>query len=338
MLMHPHIDFASLRGNPLKVSLRDACCKDSHRVMARGVACGVLMGALGLTNALAQGTGASANLERSAQNGEERAPESHSRVTLATDLYVRGNPEGVMLLTGPIYRHTYSLGSGVLLRDLYIQAGGFVGANPAYGQAAAFVEWVPIAPLQLKAQVDGFGFFGANGARLAFPSADSPYGRDEQSDLRGAEESGIGRRALLSATLRAKLGPVILRNQFDAARYRMADEPGYYLEWEYDTLVAEKDWIFFDRAAAMGVFWAGEGDEILLLGPGYEWTHAHGAGITRHRAELLFYYEPATRWAGFDRPRIFAVAGVNLKDRNREHQPFAVVGVGADFDLWSTRR
>lgn len=297
-----------------------------------GSACGAVVA---LTVSI--GAAAQAGQPQPTNSGTAEPPiaASFSRLSLVSDIYVRVNPEGVMLFAGPVYHHGYSLGSHVLLRNLYIRGGLLLGTNPAYGQASAFVEAVPVALLQLKAQVDGFGFYGANGALLRFPNADSRFGRSEQQDLRGQETTGTGYRVLLTPVLRARVGAMVARNQTDVAYYQLATERGYYLEWEYDTLLKNRDWVVANRAALLGVLWEGQEDESLLLGPAHEVTHAVGTDITRHRLELMVYFEPATRWLGLDRPRLFGLTGVNLSDRNREHQPFLLLGAGADFDVWS---
>ncbi|HEY5955794.1 MAG TPA: hypothetical protein VIV60_04540 [Polyangiaceae bacterium] len=279
---------------------------------------------------------ARANQQHSAESlAKPLVTSSSSRLSIVSDLYVRVNPEGVMLYVGPVYNHAYSLGSSILLRNLYVRGGLLLGSNPAYGQASAFVEASPLAVLQLKVQADWFGFYGANGALLRFADRDSRFGRSEQKSLKGQEATGTGYRVLLTPVLRARVGPIVARNQTDVAYYQLDSEPGYYLEWEYDTLLKNRDWVVSNRAALLGVLWEGKGTETLLLGPAHEVTHAFGTDITRHRLELMIYLEPATRWLGLDRPRLFGLTGLNLRDRNRDNQPFLVVGAGADFDIWS---
>jgi hypothetical protein len=256
-----------------------------------------------------------------------------ARTTVTADLYGRAAPSGAMLLVGALRRWDESDGDSLLLRGRYVQVGAAVGSNPAYAQGGVFGEWVPLAPLQLRAQYDAFAFFGAHGALLRFPSASARFGSSEIAALSGAEERGVGHRLMATPTLRARVGPVLLRNQTDLAWYRLSGRDGWYYESEYDTLLASSDFVISNRLAALVPLWQGAGDAVLLAGPAYEATHARKADITRRRVEGVVFWSPAERLRALARPRLLAVFGVNLEDRNRKGEAFAVAGAGADFDL-----
>jgi hypothetical protein len=256
-----------------------------------------------------------------------------TRTTVHADAAARLAPNGVMLFAGVLRRWSVADGDGALLRGRHLEFGGAVGVNPAYTQGGAHVEWVPIAPLQLRAQYDLYGFFGANGALLRFPSASSRFGDDQIKAARGSETSGIGQRLLFSPVLRARLGRVLLRSQTDIAWFALSSTAGWFYEWEYDTLLARRDLLVSNRTTVLFELWRGAGEATVLAGPGYEVTHAAKADITRQRAEGVLFWSPVDALGSFARPRLFAVAGVNLVDRNRRHDPFAVLGLGADLDL-----
>jgi hypothetical protein len=265
--------------------------------------------------------------------GAEEAAPAGARTTLTGDLFARVAPDGAMIFAGVLRRWGVSDGDAPLLQGRYFQAGASVGVNPAYAQGAISGEWVPVAPLQLHAQYDLYEFFGANGALLRFPSAASRFGKAEQDALAGSDRSGVGHRLMLSPVLRARAGRLILRSQTDLAWFALSTAPGWFYEWEYDTLLAERDFLVSNRTTMLFEVWRGDGETTLLAGPGYEVTHAGKSGITRQRAEGVVYWSPATRLGDLDRPRLFAVAGVNIEDRNRQLEPFVVLGVGADIDL-----
>jgi hypothetical protein len=65
----------------------------------------------------------------------------------------------------------------------------------------------------------------------------------------------------------------------------------------------------------------------------YEFTRAGAAKIVRERAGGAVYWAPAARWLGLDRPRLYVLTGVNLVDRNRQGEVFALLGFGGDIDL-----
>jgi hypothetical protein len=223
-------------------------------------------------------------------------------------------------------------GDGALVRGRYLELGGAVGVNPAYLQGSGHVEWVPIALLQLRAQYDLYGFFGANGALLRFPSASSRFGDADIKAARGSENTGLGHRLLISPVLRIRVGRALLRSQTDVAWFALSSSSGWFYEWEYDTLVARHGLVISNRTALLGELWHGAGDAMLLVGPGYEVTRSTTADLTRQRVEGVVFWSPVETFGSFARPRLFVVAGVNLVDTNRRHDPFAVFGVGADLD------
>lgn len=255
-----------------------------------------------------------------------------SRTTAHADTAARLAPSGIMLFAGVQQRWNVEDGDGALRRGRYLQLGGAVGVNPAYSQGSAHVEWVPMAALQLRLQYDLYGFFGANGALLRFGSASSRFGEDELMAARGSETSGLGQRLLFSPVLRARVGPVLLRNQTDLAWFALSSTAGWFYEWEYDTLVAKRDLVVSNRTAVLFELWRGAGEAMLLAGPAYEITHAIGADIGRQRAEGVVFWSPVDTLGAFARPRLFVVGGVNLVDRNRRHDPFVIVGLGVDMD------
>jgi hypothetical protein len=260
-------------------------------------------------------------------------PVPGSRTTFSTDFVARVAPGGVMLSTGVARRWSARDEDSLLLRGRYLEVGATVGVNPAYSQGSVHVEWVPVAPVQLRAQYDIYGYFGANGALIHFPSAGASFGDAELKAAAGSETAGMGQRLLLSPVLRARAGPVVLRSQTDVACFALPQTSAWTYEWEYDTLLADRDLVVSNRSAVLLELWRGAGEATLLAGPGYELTHAARADITRQRAEGVLFWSPADVFGLLSRPRLFAVAGVNLVDRNRSHEPFAVIGAGADLDL-----
>ncbi len=256
-----------------------------------------------------------------------------ARTTVYADLFALAAPDGVMLTVGVLRHWDLEERESPLLRGRYVETGISAGANPAYAQGALFAEWVPVAPLQLRAQYDAYGFFGRSGALLRFPSATSRFGKAEIDAAAGSEEQGLGHRLLLSPTLRAQVGRIVLRSQTDLAWFALSSAPGWFYEMEYDTLLAKRDFLIFNRSAFLVELWRGAGEATFLAGPAYEVTHAAKAGITRQRVEGVLFWSPADRLGVVQRPRLLAMGGVNLVDRNRRYQPFAVVGLGADLDL-----
>jgi hypothetical protein len=268
----------------------------------------------------------------SSPGGEPAPAPQAAQTTVTVDLYARAAPSGVMLLVGALRRWNESDADSLLLRGRYVQVGAAAGTSPAYAQAGVFGEWVPLAPLQLRAQYDAFGFYGAYGALLRFPSASARFGSSDIAARSGTEQTGVGHRLMATPILRARAGPLLFRNQTDLAWYRLSGRDGWYYESEYDTLVAASDLVVSNRLDALVRLWEGAGDAILLAGPAYEVTHAGKANITRQRVEGVVFWSPAERLGPLARPRLLGMFGVNLVDRNRKGEAFVAAGAGADFD------
>ncbi len=258
---------------------------------------------------------------------------ARTETALQADLVGEANPEGVMLVVGGFRRWIQEFDRTYGIPASYLQAGGMLGVNPAYAQASVYGEWMPALFAQLRLQYDLYTYFGANGGLLSFPSADARFGDKEVDARKDQEESGAGHRILFQPTLRAKVGPFILRNQTDAAYYLFPGSGPYFHELEYDTLLKNGDFLVANRTQALFEAWKGKQDEVLLAGPYYEVTHAGDADLTRQRAGGVLYWVPKENVWLLDRPRIYAQFGVNLQDRNRDHELFAVFGVGFDYDL-----
>lgn len=257
--------------------------------------------------------------------------------TVSADLAGRYGPAGLWLSAGIARRWPKEDGASLLTRGRYAQVGLSAGVSPALAQGTVAAEWVPVAPLQLRLQYDLQGYFGANGVLLQLPSEDARFGDPELDARSGREVAGVGHRVMLSPVLRARLGALVLRSQTDLCWYALSSRPGWFHEVEYDTLLARQDWLV-DNATALFAELLGRTGTSLLLGPMYEVTRSGAAAIVRQRLGAALFLVPAGRWLGLDRVRLYALAGVNLADRNREGEPFAALGVGGDLELHGAAR
>ncbi len=257
--------------------------------------------------------------------------------TLSVDVAGRHGPPGLWLSSGVARRWAREDGPGPLARGRYAQVGISAGVSPALAQGTLAAEWVPVAVLQLRVQYDLQGYFGAYGALLELPSEDAPFGDDALDARRGDEVAGVGHRVAFSPVLRAKAGPLLLRNQTDLCWYALSPRPGWYHETEYDTLLARRDWLVANATVLFAELLGGAGGTSLLVGPMYDVTRSGAAAIVRQRLGAALYLAPASRLFGLDRLRVYALAGVTLVDRNREGEPFAGLGLGGDLDVGGAR-
>ena len=269
----------------------------------------------------------------SAANARAGAESGSGRSTIEADLVGAANPEGLLLSVGGFRRWTLE-GEGVAgdPTSPYLQSGLNAGLSPAYASGKVHAEWMPHPALQLRAQYGLTRYAGANGALLSFPSRDADFGRRAVDDLEDEDEEAWGQHFLLRPTVRLKLGPVLLRNATDVAYCRFGGRGPYFLDWDYDTLVRDKDWVISDSVQALFTAWSGQGAAALYTGPFFEITHAQAAGITQERAGLAAAWTVSDRFGPLARPRAYGQAGVHLRDPNREGELFVVLGVGFDID------
>jgi hypothetical protein len=257
----------------------------------------------------------------------------HGRYSASGNLVVRANPMGAILFAGLAYCRPYRFDAERKVESAAIQFGLGAAVNGAFAQGGPFIEWMPVLPVQLRAQYDVYGFSGKNGSLLSFPTADSSFGDDVISARAGTEQRTWAQRFLVRPTLRLKIGRIVLRNQTDFARYQISGEGPYFFEREYDTLLKATDYLVSSRTGLLFVIKPGRTAPGFALGPAYEVTYARGAGLTRQRIGVQGSFIPDLGpglLAGF---RIYGMAGVNLQDHNRNHEPFLMIGVGSDLNL-----
>lgn len=261
-----------------------------------------------------------------------------TRTSLSVDLESEVNPNGITL-TSEIYRRwVYAVDKELDVPSSYLQTGLGPAVSPAYGKLSAYAEWLATVFAKFRLEYDLYRFFGANGALLSFPSADSKFGRHEVEALKGQEETASGSRVIFQPTLYGKIGPVIIANQTDLAYYRFNGKGPYFLDWEYDTLVRDGDSVVANRTQFIVEAWKKGKDQALYAGPYYEITHATSADLTRQRVGVLAYWLPVPAFLSLDRPRIYLQAGVNIQDRNRQGELFLNFGIGFDFDFNKTQK
>ncbi len=260
--------------------------------------------------------------------------QSAVETVVQADLGGELNPDGIMLTIEGYRRWIHEYDPVEAEPSSYLQAGSILGVNPAYAQGSLYGEWMPAIFAQLRLQYDLYGFFGTNGSLLSFPSAESHFGHSEIKALEGQEEATTGHRFMFQPTLRAKFGRLYLRNQTVAAYYLFNGRGPFFYEQEYDTLLKNGDSLIDNQTHALLELWKRGEDQILLAGPFYEVTYAVDASLTRQRIGGAIYWVPKDRVWSLSRPRFYAQVGYNLQDRNRNHEAFAVFGVGVDYDLF----
>lgn len=261
-----------------------------------------------------------------------RAESEQDIFRVETDLVGLYNPLGISLSASAYYRDNYSLGDSELWNALYWQAGGQMAVNPAYQRGGFHLEWVPIIVLQLRAQYDRYYFTGSNGSLLAFDNTDGPFGDSEIEARQGQEQSGYGNRYMLSMTLRAKACSFIIQNVTNLAKYEFPGDGPYYLEREYELLMATNDYLFSNQLFIMHKSTSGKGD-TRYVGPYYDYVQVRQTRLERERLGLTYYQEYRKALAFLQQPRWYLQSGIYLTERNRQDEFYFVLGVGGNYDF-----
>ena len=250
---------------------------------------------------------------------------------LEIDLVSLANPLGISLSAKWFNRQVYHHDKSPLWDGLYYQAGLQANVNPAYSRTGMHLEWLPIAVLKLRLQYDRYYFSGSNGSLLAFASADDLFGDDELLAREGDEVSGYGDRALFHFELRAKLNNVIIRNVTDLAYYQFPGAGPYYLEREYEILMATSDDVVSNQLFLL--FENKNDNSNYFIGPCYDYVHVRKSGLTRERFGVTGYQEFNDAIGKLKKPRWYFQSGIYLNERNREDEFYLIIGVGGDLNL-----
>ncbi len=260
-------------------------------------------------------------------------PYPRDRWILDEDLVGRYGPAGAMLFAGALYRRVsgYDARRGDSSHPMF-RPGSAPASTPPMPSSAPRSSG-SLSPSSSSAPSRTSSPTSGPTGRCSPSSGAVPFGDAAIAARAGEARAAIGGRGMIQPTLRAKLGPVIVRNQTDVAHYRFAAAGPFFYEWEYDTLLARSDVLVADRIQVMIEAWKRGSEAMLLVGPVYDVTHAFAAALTRQRLGLALYWVPVEAWGRVRRPRIYGQGGANLEDPNRRGEPFFVVGIGNDFDL-----
>jgi len=250
---------------------------------------------------------------------------------LELDMVSQVNPLGLALTVNGYYRQVYNHDASPLWDGLYYQAGAQAHVNPAFSRAGVHLEWLPVTVLKLRLQYDRYYFSGSNGSLLAFSSADELFGDNALEMREGDEFSGYGDRSLFRFELRLKHSNVIFRNVTDLAYYRFPGAGPYYLEREYEILMATRDDTVSNQMFLL--FETSNNDSRYYIGPYYDYVSVSKSGLKRERLGLTGYQTFKRTLAGLKDVRWFIQAGTYLDERNRDGELYLIAGIGGDFKL-----
>ena len=250
---------------------------------------------------------------------------------LEADIVSLYNPLGISLSAKAYHRQIYHHDAAVLWDGLYYQWGGQANINPAFSRFGVHAEWLPVAVVKLAVQYDRLFFSGNNGSLLAFVSSNDAFGDDALKAMEGDEVSAEGERKLLHITLQAKVDNIVVRNITDISDYKFPGNAAYYLEREYEILLAKDDQLISNQLYLLFEHINATGNK-RYLGPYHDYIHGKKSGLTRERLGVTWFQQYTTALAGIQNPRWYLQSGIYLQDPNRQDEFYLVFGIGGDFE------
>ncbi|MGE0325556.1 MAG: hypothetical protein AB7K71_33295 [Polyangiaceae bacterium] len=259
-----------------------------------------------------------------------RAAEVGSRPYGTLELAVRYNPAGAAILAEAGATHVFEQDAVHHVPARSLSVGARANVNPADAAAGVIVRVRPFVFAEVALAYDRYGYFGANGALLSFPTAESDFGDDARSDRSGEAVSAGGDRFTAGLTLNAISGDFYARNETRFERFHFGGGGPWFYEWEHDTLLEATDWVAYEKAFASVAAWKGAERQLLLLGPTFDATHSFGRTSTRYRIGGAAYLalEPGD-WTG--QPHFLLEIGSPVRDQNRKGEIYLMALGGSSW-------
>lgn len=292
---------------------------------------------------------ASAPTDRAAERDAEAAlppwqPPKH-RLFYRNQLISRTNPSGLRNGFELAYRFRLFDSDSVLFRDSYVGVALKPMITPAFTRIGISAQAQPLAVLYLEASWSWIAWYGVLGHPRTYPDPSGDYsdtGLAEATEAQGEPDAAGGWELDLIAELRAKVGPVVIRNRLTAMRSELtqAEPNALFYDPLYDLLRPRSGWSLMNDADLLVYLL----DEHLIVGARYSlgvafWPGDLGTEATHRLGPLLayrFFIEPG---AAFDAPTAIALVQWHLEHPYRagadvsQAIPYIVLGFAFQGDL-----
>lgn len=276
-----------------------------------------------------------------AARAEEPPVPPLDRLWYTNSTFLRVNPLGLIDVYRLGWRRRLSQQTSLLWNDTYTFLGGSALVTPAFSRLGIYAEAQPIALVRVWADAGFTGYYGTFDQVMSWSDPGAPYSDRTLSTLGEAGQNAptLGSYVQLGGALRAKVGPIALRDTVQVTRLDLDLPAGD--AWFYDQLS--------DRLVPDGKFVLGNDLDVLALagklraGVRYTFTdnldggeNADGA-LAHHRIGPLFAWQFADEGPGarVDQQTLFVLVQWWLAHpyRTGVEQPAALplVAVGFSF-------
>lgn len=215
--------------------------------------------------------------------------------------------------------------------------------SPAHGGVGPVVEFQPATVSKFWAKYQYFKYFGGFDLFQSFPDASAEHSDQDIKDRGedGENYAASGTQLTLGALLQLKVGPIAVRNTFQAVRsdFNLRGSDTVFYDSTFDLLVPNEGWFYSNDA---DVLWVSDFGLILGLRDTYTFTSfstAQKAGkgdpnVANHRLgpviAYTFYDDPDP--VAFDKPTAVLILNWYLDHRYRAGQdvnraiPYVIMG------------
>ena len=286
----------------------------------------------------------SALAEEAKDNASAWTPPEH-RLVYQNLTVLRVNPLGLQNKFDLAYRYRLMESDSLLFRDTFVGVAFQPLLTPAFADVGVAAQLQPLTALFLEARWQWRGWLGTFNHLQSFDSPEAEYS-DSAIKAGGENEqhySTTGWLLGLTAELRAKVGPVVVRNRFQALYSDMDlrnDDPLYY-EPLTDLLAPNKGWLITNDSDLL-LFLL---DEHLIVGARYSLGHGldvggpSANGPTHRVGPLIAYIFEKDPGATFNKPTLLLLTQWYLGHRFRTGQdvsqaiPYIALGFAFSGDL-----
>lgn len=232
---------------------------------------------------------------------------------------IRATPIGVSLFSDTGYRQPlWQNPESALFANTHITAGATTSLSPAFAWGGPYVEFLPIAVLQLRASAQYMNFFG----NLGYLYRSGEEALDWSSEALAASrtdnlgEASSGWLILAQATPQIRLGRVVATAETTVHWVQMDLETPYY-EPYYDLAFAPTDFFWITRPTIGYLIGKDLSKSYLLLGARWERAMTRETEITRDTAGVVFSWKLPSTWIAWGSPTLAGFGGVFIDHPNR---------------------
>jgi len=221
-------------------------------------------------------------------------------VTLDYDnlLAIRVNPLGLQNYFNLFMKARLFRSDNPVLQGAHFSVGPTVVASPAFAKVGAFMQFAPVAMLELRGTYRYQYFFGTFDQIIP---EDSPYADWSDSARRDKGDEAMsmgGHQVALQARVQAKVSAFAIRNttRFVYNDMPLPDGAVAYYDQTPDILVPNKGWIGVNDLDMFGLY------KAFKFGGRYTWTASFFGGDDGHADNVIHRLGPMITWTFFDKP------------------------------------